>query len=156
MSSRVPAQRSLHLIDIENLIGAGHFLPAAAATALHAYRDLVRVADGDHEIVGVSSPRALLNVHASGFGGRIVFAEGHDGADRALLEVLMSESVPERFGKLYCASGDGIFAEAVGLMGLRGLHVIVVANSRGLAKRLRLAAGEVLPINIWANDEEAA
>lgn len=156
MNSRVPGQRSLHLIDIENLIGAGQFLPGAAATALSAYRNLVRVANGDHEIVGVSSRHALLNVHASGFGGRIVFAEGHDGADRALLEVLMSESVPERFERLYCASGDGIFAEAVALMGLRGVQVIVVANPKGLAKRLRLAAGEVLPISIWANDEEAA
>jgi uncharacterized LabA/DUF88 family protein len=65
---------------------------------------------------------------------------GEDGADLALLDVLLGERVAARFDEVVLASGDGIFTDAVAALGTAGVDVTVLARSGHCSKRLRLAA----------------
>lgn len=156
MSAKKPTKRAIHLIDLENLIGSGRFTSASAGLALQIYRTRVHIGPSDLEIVGVSSGAAMLAVHRAGFTGRLAFVKGHDGADKALIEIMSNEGIHERFERLYCASGDGGFTDIVAHLGRHGAHVTVVANPKGLSKQLRMAARDVISINVWTTDLEAA
>jgi hypothetical protein len=77
-------------------------------------------------------------------GVRLLWRSGRDGADLALLDVLLEESVAERFSHVVVASGDGIFTDPVSRLGRHGVHVTVVANRGQLSRRLELAAAAVV------------
>ena len=49
-----PAGRTLHVIDIQNLVGGSDAGPTAVGPALSAYRRTVRVAAGDHAFAGLA------------------------------------------------------------------------------------------------------
>jgi hypothetical protein len=64
---------------------------------------------------------------------------GENAADHALLEVL-AERIPERYGAVLLASGDGIFIDAVTELVAQGVEVTVVAHEVSLSNCLRAAA----------------
>src|SRR4051794_35314488 len=55
----VPAGRTLHLVDVENLMGGPLSGPVALREAVAAYHDLAPVRPRDHVIVGVNPQLAL-------------------------------------------------------------------------------------------------
>jgi hypothetical protein len=69
---------------------------------------------------------------------------GPDGADLALLDVIVGESVEERFSGVVIASGDGRFADEAARLGSLGIVVTVVSTRRSLSRRLELAAGQLV------------
>lgn len=136
--------RRIHLVDVENLVGHARLSRAEVAACSAAYQDLGVVGPSDLVIVGCH-PGERLAV-GLGWDGphRIVVRPGTDGADRALLEVLVNEQVDRRFSDLVIASGDGAFAEPVRRLRGRGLRVTVVAPIRSAARVLRSVAGRAL------------
>jgi hypothetical protein len=142
-NSQLPS-RTLHLMDIENLLGTGRPAESEVLEALEQYSELVDVAGPNQVIVACNHGAARVVGCCLGEGPRLLIRSGRDGADLALLDVLCCESVERRFDHLVLASGDGIFAERVAEITSLGVPVTVVARRTSLAARLRLAATEVI------------
>jgi hypothetical protein len=138
--------RTVHLVDLENVVGTGHVTEWAARRARAVYMATGVVTPGDHVIVGISHHNRL----AAGFGwsdARPVVRSGPDAADLALQEVMATEHLEARFGACLLVTGDGGFAHPVAaLIGL-GLPVAVVAPKGRLSAALRLAASTAFEID---------
>ena len=132
------------IVDIENIVGGQVATEAEAAEARAMVLRAVDVGNGDHVVLGAAPGNALVAYLGWGGAPRLVVGSGPDGADLALLDVLYNEHIEDRFGRVVIVSGDGIFAAAAARLGASGVHVTVVAHSRGLSKRLKIAAGSVV------------
>lgn len=135
------SSRTLHLIDVENLCGVP--LPTREQVAQVRASYQAHIAEGDIVVVA-SSHLAFLTVGWAWSGVRHLLRSGPDGADLALLEVLVLERVEERFGRVIIGSGDGIFAASVAELGRSGVPVTVISRPMSLSRRLRMAAHEVV------------
>lgn len=136
--------RRLVLVDIENVAGGGLRTAAMAAWARNVVQEGVAVEPGEQVVVGVSAVDGLFHAKQAWPEARVILGFGHDGADHALLDVLCSESVADRFDQVAIVSGDGIFAEAAAAIGSQGATVTVFAWDECMSKRLRLAAKQVV------------
>jgi hypothetical protein len=130
--------RSLHLIDVENLLGGTAFTEADVAAVRLAYTAVAGVVEGDFEIVGSSHFTAPAVWFGWGNARRVV-RSGRDGADLALIEILETENVSARFGRVVIASGDQIFAEHAARLHRQGVRVTVVTRRDSLSSQLKLA-----------------
>ena len=130
--------RTMHLVDIENLAGSPN--PGRAQVELWNRWYNGHVAEPRDQVVVASSHHAFATVGFAWPKARHLVRSGRDGADLALLDVLNSERVADRFDRVVIASGDGIFVDPVAELGCAGIEVVVVARAESLAKRLRLAA----------------
>lgn len=135
--------RRLVLVDLENVVGGARMTVEDAAEARRLISRALRLSSAEQVIIGIG-PTALLAAGLCWPGSRLVMGSGQDGADLALLDVLSSERVEERFDEVVVVSGDGIFSEAVAALGAHGIDVTVVALAGSCSKRLRLAAGRTL------------
>jgi hypothetical protein len=116
--------RHLVLIDIENIVGtANPSLPEVCA-AIQGLRQA---------LVGFDSAQK-------------VWACSH-GADLALLGVLDTEHIEDRYERVTVCSGDGIFAESVARLAGHGIAVGVAGIAGRISARLRLAAHEVTDLH---------
>lgn len=134
--------RRLVAVDIENIWG-GAVMRAEHVTA--ARRCLLATAgcrDSDQVVVGTSHV-GILACGVGWPGARLVVHSGQNGADLALLEVLLGENVPMRFDEVVLASGDGIFSDVVAMLGASGVDVAVISRSDACSRRLRMAAQTV-------------
>jgi hypothetical protein len=134
--------RRLALVDNENIVGGARLTDASVRWGKNALSGVVRIGAGDHVVVG-STHVGVLQVAANSRGVRHVVRSGPDGADWVLLDVLV-ENVPDRFGEVVLASGDGIFAPAVSLLAESGVATTVVGRRGCVARRLRTAASRFL------------
>lgn len=142
MTSSLCRRRTLHVIDIENLIGASGAAPATLRSTAERLHEAIPRSPGDHEIVG-SGPRLLLAAAAAWPSARHLLGPGPSGPDRALVNVLRDEQVGQRFDHVVIASGDGEFAPVAAMLASQGVRVTVVARRGSLSRRLQIAAGEV-------------
>jgi hypothetical protein len=136
-------QRTLHLIDIENL--AGNPVPGLIDVLLVRYRYHKRVgfSANDQAIVGCNH-LAFRHAGFSWPGVRLLVRSGENGADLELLDVIRHENVAERFSHVVIASGDGIFAPGAAALVALGCHLTVASRRAALSKRLRLTAHQVI------------
>jgi hypothetical protein len=135
--------RALHVVDIENLLGCARPTLAEVGACYQAYRPLIA-----HDLVVVACNHGAFSSVAWAWpGARLLVRSGEDGADKALLDVLTSERVEQRFAAVAVASGDGIFAEAIGRLGGLDVSVTVVSRPESLSRRLRMAARHVLELS---------
>lgn len=141
------ALRSLHLIDVENLVGARSFDAADVSAAEAAYRTLVGIAPEDQVILSSSHHNAKATWFGWGGNPRRLVRSGRDGADLALLEVIAREAVADRFERIVIGSGDGIFTEAVSALIAQGVRVTIAAHASHLSRQLSLAASEIRPMS---------
>src|SRR4051812_14471354 len=110
--TRTTTTRTLHLVDLENLVGDPMASGAAALDALDALDRYLTTAghqDGDHVVLAANPGlvRTVMfdlpvpcNAHA---------VPGTDGADLMLLEQAEPGFVAARFGRLVVGSGDHEF-----------------------------------------------
>ena len=131
-----PRTRTLHLVDLENLLGDEREREVARA-GLETYLELADWHPGDHVVVAAHpqivrqigfEPAVPCNLHA---------ARGTDAADVLLLAQAPPELVAARFGRLVIGSGDGIFFGRARAARDRGVGVLVVARPDGTAERFR-------------------
>lgn len=134
----VPGRR-VHLIDIENLCGSNRPSQAQVELARTRYEDCVHVDSMDLVIVA-SAYGNLMNAALGWPDARYLCADGKDGADICLAEVIVEEGVCERFESVVLASGDGGFAPFIAHLAGRGLDTTVVSQSDSLSRQLRMAA----------------
>jgi hypothetical protein len=129
--------RTLHLVDLENLIGDPHADAPTALATFAAYLDVARWLPDDHVIIA-TNPWMM---------GKIVFdlpvpasphaVHGHDGADLMLLSLSPPEWVAKRFDRLVIGSGDWIFANRAQTVSDRGVMVDVIARPDRCSAQLR-------------------
>lgn len=131
--------RAIHLIDVENLVGAALPDVDQIRDLRDIYASAVRPGADDHVIVATSH-LALKKTGAYWPGARYLARSGRDGADLALLDVIRYEHVAERFTRVTIASGDGVFAQAAAALSIGGCYVTVVSRRNGLSPGLALAA----------------
>jgi hypothetical protein len=137
-----PAARSIHLIDIENLIGGTKFSEGDVAAVAQRYKALAGVGEDDFVVVASSHHTAL----ATWFGwpdARRLVRSGVDGADLALIEVIERENLAMRFDRVVIASGDGIFAVPAAKLQQREVEVTIVSRPEFLSRALRLASRDI-------------
>lgn len=146
----LPAGRTLHLVDLENLAGGSCVDWSEVTSVLARYEQVVRVRPGDHRIVACA--RRLAFPAKDWWKGALVkAAHGIDGADRALLAEAAPAFVRRRYDRVVVASGDHGFAPLVVELDAAGVDVCVVSRRDALARQLRAAA----PV-VWYLDGELA
>jgi hypothetical protein len=136
-------QRRLVVVDVENAVGGPNIERDQIVWTKQALIDLVGLQASDH-VVAACSHVGAVEVGVSWSSARQLVRSGPNGADLALLDVLIQESIASRFTEMVLVSGDGIFADIVAELAAQGVHTTVVAHNRGLSRRLRLAAGTVV------------
>ncbi len=125
--------RSLHLVDIENLVGL-EFDSRSLQYAAACYADIAGVGPLDLVVVA-SAPRIGVAVKAAFPSASVRWRSGEHGADLALLEG--AEELPlDRFERLVVGSGDGVFAGIAQRAKLAGLRVTVVSRRAATARSL--------------------
>lgn len=135
--------RTIHLIDGENLIGEPRPTIAEAKKLRDAYHAQAHVEDGDLVILAYNHGAGA----SFGYGwsdARHLWRSGKNGADSALLDVVEAEAVENRFTGIVIASGDGIFTEATIHLNECGLDTTVISRPEALSRRLAEAADEVV------------
>ena len=136
-TSSVPSQRSLHLLDLENLVGDPCAAEPLVRETLTRYLRVARWRDGDHVYIASNpglmykvafDPPVPCNAHAT---------RGPDGADVMLLSLAPPELIVRRYARLVIGSGDGIFAARANAARDLGVDVLVVARAGSCSSRLR-------------------
>jgi hypothetical protein len=127
-------QRTLHLVDLENLTGGGMPAPVVRE-ALLTYLALARWTEGD--CVQVAAPPRMIAAIAFELPVpcNLQAVTGEDAADLRLL----CHSRPEllcRFGRLVIGSGDHIFVERALQAKALGVGVLVISRIESCAKQL--------------------
>lgn len=152
----VPAGRTLHLVDIENLVGESvadfHAIDIVSAE----YRRAAALARGDHVIVGAGQ-RLAVTAGWAWPGAYLTVGWGVDGADKALLaEVANREWVASHFDRVVLGSGDNIFAEALKSFRALGISTGIVASADSISWALQRQADFVRTIDRTRDAQGAA
>lgn len=141
----VPAQRTLVLLDLENLAGGPYFGVDTARCLVTAVLTATKVRHADHVIVGCNPAVSITATHACPR-ARLVIGSGRDGADRALIDAADPLDVARRYRRCVIGSGDHLFAPLAGELRRHGLRVTVVARQGSISQHLVPCADEVLTI----------
>lgn len=137
-----PVGRTLHLVDVENLLGGPVFTEDEASRVAAEYRVVAGVGPVDFTVVASSHYAAP----ATWFGwpaARRLVRSGPDGADLALVDVMVSEDLFRRFDRVVVASGDAIFSNPSAWLQQMGCAVSVVCRPGALSRRLAFAVRDV-------------
>lgn len=142
-TNRYP-DRTLHLVDVENLSGGCICSVESVSETASQYMRLFPSSSRNLYVLASSVGNAL----ACGFGwptsAQKLMRSGENGADLALLEAYKPQEIAFRFPRVVIGSGDGIFTPyAIALRAL-GCHVIVVTRPESLSRRLSLVANSVV------------
>ena len=137
--------RSLHLVDIENLLKDPHcddveYIDATIAN----YRCVSGWQSGDQVLVAANrwlSRKLLFSL--SSWTCRLFTAQGPDGADLRLLEEGAQEKLLGQFDQLVVGSGDGIFAGVVATSKKLGMKSVTVARRSSLSRKLATVSDEI-------------
>ena len=140
-------ERALHLVDIENLVGA----PIPSLGQVTEVQDwyMTKLGCGaDDHVVMAASHLGLLNAALGWPHARYRVRSGPNGADLELLDVLLHENVAARFNHVVIGSGDGGFFDAAASLADRGVWVTVVSRPGSLSGRLARVARDVVYLDI--------
>jgi len=141
--------RTLHVVDIENLAGVS--IPSPGQVSAVQGRYVERLGFGaEDQVVMASSHLGLLNVALGWPHARYRVRSGPDGADLELLDVLLHEDVAARFTHVVIGSGDGVFGAAVASLIGRGVWVTVASRRDSLSLSLARAATDVVYLDAAA------
>ena len=143
LNKRSFGKRRFIACDIENVVGGAVDTVEQAASAWAEIDQALAYSSGEQVVVGVCH-RSLLATGLALPSARCVVKSGADGADLALIDVLLGENICERFSEVVLVTGDGIFADAVSRLEAEGARVTVVAREGHLSNRLRMAASSVI------------
>ncbi|OUS97277.1 NYN domain-containing protein [Rhodococcus sp. NCIMB 12038] len=116
--------RTLHLIDLENLVD-GQVTTQTCTAAWEEYRRCLDVRWDDHVLVAVSEKNALTAFLA--LPGTVQKVVGHnrpDGADHALVDAVPLGWAQARFQQVVIASGDHFFTSLAENLTTAGMLVV--------------------------------
>jgi NYN domain len=140
--------RVLHLLDIENLLGGPTFTLADARSIRAVYAATAPTGVVNQVVLATSHHAAAPAWFAWPQSARRLVRSGPDGADLALIDVIATERLAERFDRVVIGSGDGIFALVAKWLEGAGVRVTVVARRGSLSGALRRAVSDIRPIDV--------
>jgi hypothetical protein len=145
MTTTLTTTRTLHLVDIENLVGDPYATKGEALAAFDRYLETAGYRDGD-QVILAANPALIreiafdlpvpCNVHA---------ARGENGADLILLAQAEPGWVSDRFDRFVVGSGDAAFTDTALAVRDHRTPVVVVSRAASLSGRLQ---GEGLGIRV--------
>ena len=138
-----PPLPSLHLIDIDNLVGDPRCTDRhRIARVLALYRAAAGYREGDHAIVATgTNDRHVLETELAWAAAGHRRRSGRDGADLMLLDEVDWAIRGGRYSRVVIGSGDHIFTEAVERLASAAIPVLVVAPHGAASWELVRAAG---------------
>ena len=140
-------QRTLHVVDIENL--AGTAIPSRMQVSKVQRMYLSRLGFGaDDQVVMAASHRGLLEAALAWPNARYRVRSGPNGADLELIDVLLHEDIPGRFRHVVIGSGDGLFVRAAMILAAGGVRVTVASRPDSLSNLLRRVASDVVYLDV--------
>lgn len=134
----LPKGRTLHLVDVENLLGDPFSSEAAVTEVLERYRR-GHLSSGD-QVVIAANPHLAVKVKMAWPGAMVRWGRGPDGADNALLAEADPADIARRFERLVIASGDHVFEALIKQVQALGVAVLVVHRPGCLSRHLRRVA----------------
>jgi len=122
--------RSLHIIDIENLVGEEHARgdEETFQRVIQDYTAASGMREEDPVMVGCHPGLVFVAQRTLGQRGQIFARRGENGADLALLEALDPTFLASRFHLVTVGSGDHIFAPVIAELVELGVHVTVIGR----------------------------
>lgn len=141
-------QRTLHVLDIENLVGEEHALGDAETfqRVLADYTEASGMRDDDPVMVGCHPGLVFVAQETLGQRGQIFARRGENGADLALLSAIDIPFIANRFHLVSLGSGDGIFAPVVCELVEVGVLVTVIGRRDHTSGALQAAATDCILI----------
>lgn len=123
---RVPVPgRTLHLIDIENLV-AGRPTRSNLTTAWASYQRHFRIPAGDQVRIACAKPLAAMVAFTIPTGRQLLIGPATpDGADHALIDSVDPAFTATRFDAVVIASSDHIFAPLAAALAGAGCPVTI-------------------------------
>jgi hypothetical protein len=138
-------QRTLHLVDIENLCGDGFPSHEAALSVLASYSVAAKLGADDFGFA--SANRHLTKYLAYDLPETLRWVPGGigpDAAEQALLDQANSVFVARVYDRVVIGSGDHAFADLAASLVAAGREVVVVAVDGSLSLKLGSAASSVV------------
>lgn len=142
-ASRTPTTRGdrrLHLVDVENLLGARHRHASDANVRAVLARWLWWVGRRpDDHVVLAAHPGLGVAAGLAVDGAQLLVAHGRHGADLALLDWASVDHIAGRYRRVVLGSGDGIFTPFVRALRHRGVGIHACTRPGAMSSRLRAA-----------------
>lgn len=141
------ADRTLVVVDLENLCGGSGRVAGFYLEARRAIEEVVGSRAVNYVIA--SGPRARGDTPSLPFfwpEARWLVGRGIDGADIALVDVLIEEPFAKSSQRVVVVSGDHRFAEVLHYLASIGVSTTVISTASALSHQCRLAAHHVVTI----------
>lgn len=148
--------RTLHLVDIENLLGVPpreasgeHYISAAKA-----FWAAVGPKPDDHLLVGCDFAN-MFKARDAIHRGQLVCGRGPDGGENAILEDARPGFIKSHYGRVVIASGDHAFVPLAKRLKILGVDVVSACIPGHGSRALRELLGPAIPILNFASEEPA-
>jgi len=139
------AKRTLCVVDVENCASTSDL---SLEHALHVHEAISKaVPEAVMHVVGCSHRNAAAARFAFDR-SRIVVRSGVDGADLALIEVLETERIEQRFSRVVIASGDHIFVPVIKRLRDAGVEVDALSIKGQLSHELACNCSNVRYLSV--------
>ncbi len=126
---------TLHLVDLENLVGDPYASSERSQLVLAEYRQIAAQKFGHLAVVAANHHLLDPVIYELAEWSRAHHASGPDGADNVLLDNAPCQWVCQRFKRLVIGSGDHIFADLAEAAITHGLAVTVIGRVGSIARR---------------------
>jgi hypothetical protein len=148
--------RTLHLVDLENLVG-GRVSAERCSEAWSAYLAIVGIDRDDQVVVAVADEWALeALLQTPRPAQQLAPRREKDAADRALLDAWPIPDAARLFTRALIASGDNVFAEYAAALGAAGLTVEVVTGYGKCGAELYRTCSRHYDLSRWSMPGVAA
>lgn len=135
-------ERTLYLIDIENMVGRSSFNLSDVAKMQDRIQAAIAAGEGDHVIIASSHHNGAAMMFGWSGSAERKMLSGQDGADQALLACVGDvDWIARRYGRVVIASGDHAFAFTLSALKSAGVDTILLPPDVGCSRALRRAAG---------------
>jgi len=127
---------SIHFVDIENLAGSGFLTSEAVIETCYKYVQSTNASKKDLFCIAAGPQNKVAAFNGWVWGNTFYqFRKGKDGADNALVSFFEGIENPEKFERVFVASGDHSLATIAEKAEFRGIPVTVVTG-KGAKSRL--------------------
>lgn len=147
--------RTLHLVDIENLSGGCDCSIQGVSETAIEYLNYFPSTEKNLYVLATSVNNALPCGIGWPTSAQHLMRSGENGADLALIEAYEPQEIALRFRRIVIGSGDGIFTELANKLTALGCHVTVVTRPECLSRRLSLAVQAVVFLSSLTDELEA-
>jgi hypothetical protein len=133
-----PNTKSIHFLDMENLLGTGLFFSWQVRQLQSEY--VARVGAGKEDLYFIAAGPQNRDAVVTGWqwgSSFFQFRKGKDGADLALVGLFHAIQEPELFSNIFVASGDRLLSEITQKAKSRRISVTVVTGKGAQSKYLK-------------------